>query len=424
MAGSRVLVLVENLSVPFDRRVWQESRALAAAGYDVSVVCPRGERHDTEAYAELEGVRIHRFPLRPATGGPLGYGREYGAALLRMMVLGLRLGRFEVVHICNPPDLLFLAALPHKLAGARIVFDHHDLVPELYLSRFDRGPGPVHRALLALERITFRLADVVIATNGTYRAAALSRGGKSPEQVFVVRSGPRLDRFVPVPPDPSLKRGKSNLLCYLGVMGPQDGVDYALRALSCLRDELDRRDWHAVFVGSGDEYPSLVVLAHELGLTDDVTFTGRVSDDDVLRHLSSADVCLSPDPLNPLNDASTMNKIMEYMAMSKPIVSFDLREARVSAAQAAVYAQPNDERDFAERIAGLLDDPGARERMGREGRRRVETTLSWDHSERALLECYGQVSRKGEGPRSPGSGAQRLRTRWYMRRRRGRVQRR
>jgi len=424
LAGNRVLVLVENLSVPFDRRVWQESRALAVAGYEVCVVCPRGERQDTEAYAEIEGVRIHRFPLRAATGGPLGYAREYGAALVRMTALGLRLGRFDVVHICNPPDLLFLAALPHKLAGARLVFDHHDLVPELYLSRFDRPPDLVHRALVMLEKLTFRLADIVIATNHTYRDVALSRGGKAPAQVSVVRSGPRLDRFVPVAADASLKRGKPFLICYLGVMGPQDGVDYALRSLARLRDELGRTDWHAVFVGSGDEFPSLVALARELDLDESVTFTGRVSDEEVLRHLSSADVCLAPDPQNPLNDASTMNKIMEYMAMSKPIVSFDLREARVSAGEAAVYAQPNEEHDFAERIAQLLDDPKARERMGWAGRKRVETTLSWEQSERALLECYAHALSTPHDGGSGGGPAQRLRTWWYTRRSRGRVQRR
>jgi glycosyltransferase involved in cell wall biosynthesis len=387
-AARKALILVENLSVPFDRRVWQESTALRDAGWDVHVICPQGTKRDTEPEAEIDGVKIYRYPLRPATGGPVGYVQEYGWALRHTFRLARRVGPVDVVHACNPPDMLYLVAKRLKRQGARFVFDQHDLVPELYLSRFDRGEDLLYRAVCRLERLTYEAADVVIATNESYRQVALTRGGKKPHEVFVVRSAPAVERFRRLPPEESIKKGKPYLLCYLGVMGPQDGVDYALRSLARLRDEVGRTDWHAVFVGGGDTFDQMVALSHELGLSGDVDFTGRIPDDDLLRYLSTADVCLAPDPLNPLNDVSTMNKIMEYMAMARPIVSFDLREARVSAGEAAVYAPANDESEFAKRIAQLLDDPGERRRMGEIGQARVSGPLSWENSRKALLAAY------------------------------------
>ncbi len=401
----RALILVENLSVPFDRRVWQESTALRDAGWEVHVICPQGTKRDTEAEAEIDGVRIHRYPLRPATGGPLGYAREYGLALWHTLRLARKVGPVDVVHACNPPDLLYLVAKRLKRRGARFVFDQHDLVPELYLSRFGRGQDLLYRAVCRLERLTYRAADVVIATNESYRQAALLRGGKAPEDVFVVRSAPAVERFREVPAEPALKNGKPHLLCYLGVMGPQDGVDYALRALARLRGGLGRTDWHAVFVGGGDTFEEMVALARELGLDDMVEFTGRIPDEDLLRYLSTADVCLSPDPRNPLNDVSTMNKVMEYMAMARPIVSFELKEARVSAGEAAVYAPANDEDVFAGLIAQLLDDPEERRVMGEIGRARVSGPLSWKHSVTALLAAYEAAYAKKRGGRdAEGSG--------------------
>lgn len=387
--------------MPFDRRVWQECTTLRDAGWRVDVICPQGSKRDTEAEAEIDGVRIHRYPLRAATGGPAGYLREYGSALWHTARLVREVGPVHVVHACNPPDLLFLPARWLTRRGARFVFDQHDLVPELYLSRFDRGKDPLYRGVCALERMTYRAADVVIATNESYRDVAVSRGGKRPEDVFVVRSAPAVDRFQPVAPEPELKRGKSHLLCYLGVMGPQDGVDYALRALAKLRDELGRTDWHAVFVGSGDAFDAMVELAGRHGLSDQVQFTGRIPDADLVRYLSTADVCLSPDPRNPLNDVSTMNKVLEYMAMGRPIVSFDLREARVSAGDAAVYAPANDEAAFAKLITELLDDPEKRARMGEIGRERISGPLSWRNSQAALLAAYAAACR-GRAPRPAG----------------------
>jgi glycosyltransferase involved in cell wall biosynthesis len=387
-SNRRALILVENLSVPFDRRVWQECTTLRDAGWTVDVICPRGEKRDTEAEAVIDGVRIHRYPLRAATGGPAGYLREYGSALWHTARLARKVGPVDVVHACNPPDLLFLPALWLKRRGARFVFDQHDLVPELYLSRFDRGEDLLYRAVCALERRTYRAADIVLATNESYRDVAIRRGGRRPEDVFVVRSAPAVDRFQPVEPEPELKRGKSHLLCYLGVMGPQDGVDYALRALAKLRDEFGRTDWHAVFVGSGDAFDAMVELSRRLGLSEQVQFTGRVPDADLVRYLSTADVCLSPDPRNPLNDVSTMNKVLEYMAMGRPIVSFDLKEARVSAGDAAVYAPDDDEAEFAKLITVLLDDPDKRARMGEIGQERISGPLSWRNSQASLLAAY------------------------------------
>lgn len=392
LAG-RALILVENLSVPFDRRVWQESTALRDAGWEVHVICPKGTKQDTEAEAEIEGIRIHRYPLRPATGGPAGYLREYGLAISHTLRLALRVGKVDVVHACNPPDLLFVVAKLLKARGAKFVFDQHDLVPELYLSRFARGEDRLYRAVCLLERLTYRAADVVISTNESYRDAAISRGGKHPDDVFVVRSAPAVEGFQQVTPEPELKKGRPHLLCYLGVMGPQDGVDYALRALAHLRAARD--DWHAVFIGAGDTFDAMVRLAADLDLGDRVEFTGRIPDADLRRFLSTADVCLSPDPRNPLNDVSTMNKVMEYMAMARPIVSFDLKEARVSAGEAAVYAPDNDEVEFAALIDRLLDDPAERERMGRIGLARIAGPLSWQNSARTLVAAYERAGLSG-----------------------------
>ena len=391
MSASRgeTLILVENLSVPFDRRVWQEARSLRRAGYGVSVICPQGSRQDTAPHEVLEGVEIHRYRLRPASAGAAGYAREYGSALYRTWSLIGRLSRtrrFDVVHACNPPDVLILTAVGLRRRGAATIFDHHDLVPELYVSRFRGGRGLLYKSTFLWERLAFATADVVLATNESYRRVALGRGRKRPEDVFVVRSAPDLERFRPVPGDPSLRRSKRHLIAYLGVMGPQDGVDHALRALAKLR--VRRDDWHAVFIGGGDVLNEMQALAASLGLSGSVEFTGRIPDEDVIVRLSSADVCLAPDPKNPLNDVSTMNKIIEYMALARPVVSYDLKEARVSAGDAALYAAANDIGAFAACIEQLLDSPKRGAEMGRLGRRRVEEKLSWKRSEEQLLAAY------------------------------------
>ena len=392
--AAHILILVENLSVPFDRRVWQESTALVEAGYQVTVICPMGSKQDQEPDVTMEGVRILRYPLRAATGGPVGYVREYSAALWHTMRLAIRIRRestVDVVHACNPPDFLFLVALLLRPTGSRFVFDQHDLVPELFQSRFAHKGRILYWMTRVLERLTFATADAVISTNQTYRRVAIERGKMRPERVSVVRSAPDLRSFVRRHPDPTLCRGKQYLVAYLGVMGPQDGVDYALRALAHLRYGVGREDVHCIFMGAGDAFDDMVALSEELGLTDMVEFTGRVSDDFVQRCLSTADVCLSPDPPNPLNDVSTMNKVVEYMAMARPIVSFELFEARFSAGESALYVGGTDVVAFASAIDELLHDPERRNRMGCAGRERVARELSWDTSRRNLIDFYAGI---------------------------------
>jgi glycosyltransferase involved in cell wall biosynthesis len=382
-----VLLISENAPVPADRRVWNEARSLTSAGWHVTIVCAAGLDRDSAPFEVIEGIEIHRYPLAPASGGPLGYVREYTQAMWRIRKLVRRLARtrrFDVVHACNPPDFLLLAARGLRRAGTRFVFDHHDLVPELYRAKF--GGGPLYKVAVAMEQIAFRMADVVISTNESYRAIALDRGRKAPEDVFIVRNGPNLARFRPVEPDPSLKRGREHLIAYLGIMGAQDGIDHAVRALGWLGQRRD--DWHAIFIGTGDVLEEMRALAAQLGIGDRVEFAGWRYDDDIRTILSSADVCLAPDPPSPLNDVSTMIKIPEYMAMGKPIVSYALRESIVSAGDAAAYARTNEPEALGRRLEELLDEPERRERMGRIGLERVRSELSWEHSESHLLAAY------------------------------------
>ncbi len=409
-AGTCVLILVENLSVPFDRRVWQESRSLVRVGYNVFVVCPKGKNQDSSPYDYIEGVHIFRYDLTPAHGGPTGYWREYVSALASTARLVQRISRrwrFDVVHACNPPDLLLFVGASLKAAhGAALVFDHHDLVPELCLSRFGSHRRALHAGAVACEALTFRLADVVISTNESYRAVALGRGHKAPGDVFVVRSAPDTHHFRRVHPDPTLHPGVPHLITYLGVMGPQDGVDHALLALAELRRQRD--DWRAVFVGSGDVLDEMRRLAASLGLSDRVTFTGRVPDAHLATILSTASVGICPDPPTPLNLVSTMNKTMEYMAVGLPIAAYDLPETRVSAGGAAVYAKTATPAALAEAVSSILDSPDLRTRMGQIGQARVSGELSWEMSERQLLAAYERAI--AIGARRNGRRAGRVRT--------------
>ncbi|MFO7285340.1 MAG: glycosyltransferase family 4 protein [Gammaproteobacteria bacterium] len=396
----RVLIIVENLPVPFDRRVWQEATTLQAAGYDVSVISPkRGDYR--KSYEVLEGVHVYRHPLPVEADGPLGYAAEYAVALFFELVLAVRVALtrgVDVIHACNPPDLIFLVALPFKLFGKKFVFDHHDINPELYEAKFGKR-DVFYRLLLALERSTYRVADRAIATNDSYRRIAVERGGKSPAEVAVVRSGPSLERMRVGPPVPKWRFGKRHLVGYVGVIGKQEGVDMLLRAARHVVRDAGRDDVHFTLVGGGTELENLKRLAHALELDGDVTFTGRLSDEELLEVLNTADVCVNPDVVNEMNDKSTMNKIMEYMALGKPVVQFDTTEGRVSAAGAALYARPNDPRSFAEKLIELLDDPEKRAEMGRIGRARIERELSWDHQAPKLLEVYARLFGEPEAER-------------------------
>jgi glycosyltransferase involved in cell wall biosynthesis len=388
----RVLILVENLPVPFDRRVWQEAGALRDAGYQVSVICPTGTGCERR-FEVIEDIHIYRYRLATEGAGLSGYVREYSAALFHTFRLALRVWRqrgFDVIHACNPPDLFFLIGGFFKLFGVRFVFDHHDLNPELFVAKFGRE-GLLYRALLLLERWTFRTADVSIATNDSYRRIAIERGRMPPDKVFVVRSGPSLARMRIGPPDERLKQGRRFLVGYVGVMGQQEGLDDLLLAVHTIVHDLGRRDVQFTLVGGGTSLAELRALAVQLDVADYVTFTGRVSDETMLAVLNTADVCVNPDKPTAMNDKSTMNKIMEYMALGKPIVQFDLREGRHSAQDASLYARCGDVPDFARRILSLLDDEEARAAMGEFGRRRVLNQLEWRHQVPALLEAYAAL---------------------------------
>ncbi len=389
----RVLHLSENLTLPFDRRVWLELNALRAAGWEVSAICPMGDG-GTAPYEVLNDIHIWRYPAPPPTAGFVSYVWEFVYCWLRTAWLTLRVsgGRgFDVLHTANPPDTFWAIALLYKPFGVKFVFDHHDLCPELYLSRFgERRAGSFpHRALQWLERMQFRTADLVISTNESYRQVALTRGGKPGDRVFVVRSGPSRKRFGTIrEAEPALKRGKRHLVAYLGVMAPQDGVDHLVRAARVLVRDLKRDDVAFTFIGAGDSFDDLRALVRDLGLTDCCEFTGRVPDETVERVLATADVCVSPDPRNPLNDVSTMNKVLEYMACAKPVVCYDLREHRFSAGEGALYAQADVVEDLAAKIAQLLDDPDLRARMGEYNRRRFLDRMAWEHNASELLRAY------------------------------------
>ena len=387
---NRILIIVENLPCPFDRRVWQEARALRAAGYIVSIICPKGPGC-TKSFEELEGIQIYRHPQPFEASTALGYLAEYAWALLAEFVLSVRValfGRgFDVIHACNPPDTIFLIGAFYKLLGKRFVFDHHDINPELYLAKFDRRDF-FYKALLMLERLTFKTADVCIATNESYKRIAIERGGVPASRVFVVRSGPDLSRMKILPPVPELKRGRKFLVGYVGVMGRQEGIDGLLTAIHHIVHEVGRHDIHFGLVGGGTALEEAKARAKELNVEDYVTFTGRVPDDEMLAMLNTADVCVNPDVANEMNDKSTMNKIMEYMALGKPIVQYDLTEGRVSAQEASLYARRNDPIDLARKLLTLLDDEALRRRMGEIGRERVRTQLAWEHEVPNLLAAY------------------------------------
>ena len=388
----RVLIVVQNLPVPLDRRVWLECQALRAAGYGVSVICPMGP--GDPPFEVLDGVRIHKYPPPPAAEGVRGYLYEFAYCWLRTARLAVREYRragFGVIQACNPPDTYFALAALFRPLGVRFVFDHHDLCPEIYTARFGTHGNLLLRTLKLLERATFRLADHVISTNESYRDIAISRGGRRPETVTVVRSGPDLRRLTRVAPVPELKAGKPFLCSYLGIMGPQDGVDAVLDAAHVIVHEMGRRDCHFAILGFGDCLEELQTQAHHDGLDNFVTFTGRVGDDEVREYLSTADVGLSPDPKNAFNDLSTMNKTVEYMAFGLPVVAFDLKETHVSAAGAATYVRDGDVAAYAKEIVSLLDDPERRAAMGRTGRKRVVEALAWEHQAPIYVAVYREL---------------------------------
>lgn len=386
----RILIIVENLPVPFDTRVWQEASTLAAAGYTVSVICPKGKGYNAD-YECIDGVHIYRHDLPTEGNGAVGYAREYMSALWNEYRLARKIYKkhgFHVIHGCNPPDDIYMVARMFRSKGVDYVFDHHDICPELYEAKFGKKSGLFYKSQLWLERNTYRHCKFAFVTNESYRRIAIERDGMNPDNVYVLRSGPRLERLVIREPKPEIKRGRPFMVGYLGVIGQQEGIQYMLQAARHIRENMGRDDIFWGIVGGGPHLDELRRLCTSMGLDDIVEFTGRVDDNKMLDYLNTADVCVNSDEYNEMNDKSTMNKVLEYMALGKPIVQFDLTEGRYSAQDASLYARHNDPVDMAEKIVALLDDPDRRAEMSRIGRDRIVNHLSWDHTSRTLLEAY------------------------------------
>ena len=390
----RVLIVVENLPVPFDRRVWLEATTLARRGDRVTVICPKAKGF-TRSREVIEDIEVFRYPVPVDADGAVGFAVEFAWCWMATALISLFVaiaGRgFDVLHACNPPDTFWLLGRFWKLFGKRYIFDHHDLSAEMFAVKFERSSGALYRGLLWLERQSMRAADVVITTNESHKKIAMERGGKRAEDVIVVRSGPDLARLAVYPPDPAYRAGKQHLLVYLGEICKQDGVDFMVRAVKLLAETHGRRDFRVMFVGGGPHQPAIKAYAEEQGIMAYAEFTGRVSDEALCRILSSGTLGIDPDPKNPWSDKSTMNKVIEYMHFGLPVVAFDLHETRVSAGDAGVYAEANSEADLAAVINALLDQPGRIATMGEIGRRRVQDVLAWTYSVPPLLAAYDRA---------------------------------
>lgn len=394
----KVLMVVENEAAPADGRVWSEAEALRDRGLQVTIISPKGPTNYREPHVCLNGIHIYRYH-QSSGHTSTAYLAEYGMALLKIFLLSLKvmfLHGFDVIHVANPPDIFFPLGLFYRPLGIKFVFDQHDLAPELFKVVFnDHGNRYAMRllrnVLLLFEQWSYRTANLVIVTNASYRRIAMRRGKCPDDKVFIVRNGPDPQLLKPTQPEPQLKMGRRYLLAYIGVMGPQDGVEYALYALHSLVHVRARRDVSLVLMGDGISAPNLRTLTHELQLDDYVTFTGWTQPKDIVRYLAAADIGVSPDPSNELNELSTMIKTMEYMAMGKPVVAFDLTETRFSAQEAGLYATPNNVEDFATKIEALLDNEDMRRKMGILGRKRIEQALSWDRSKEQLLLAYAKL---------------------------------
>jgi len=390
--NKKVLIIVENSPVPFDPRVWKEARSLQKNGYDVTVLCPRDKGYE-RGYEFLDGVHIYRHPRTDDGNSPFEYLLEYSSALfwefLYSWWIYFRHG-FHVIQGCNPPDTIFLVALPFKLLGVKYIFDHHDVNPELYFSKYGKQ-GFLYKLLVWFEKLTFRFSDVVMSTNRSYGDLAVARGGLDPTDVFIVRNGPDSKTFKAAPPKLALKHNKPFLVGYVGTMSIQEGLDILLDVALYIKNS-GRNDVHFTCVGGGPGLAGLQKMVRDKHLEDTVNFTGRIPDEQLLDILSTADVCVNPDKPCEMNDLSTMIKIMEYMSLGKPIVQFDLKEGRFSAQEASLYADnTNQVADFAAKILWLLDNPGERKKMGEFGRKRIEEELAWEYSVKNLLAAYQRV---------------------------------
>ena len=386
--GKHILIIVENLPLPFDRRVWQEANTLKENGARVSIICPVMKGY-TKRYEVINDIEIYRHPLPLEADGAIGYLLEYSAALFWEWWLAWRIffkSKFHVIHGCNPPDLIFLVALWFKPFGVKYVFDHHDINPELYIAKYNKK-GVFYQLMVLFEKLTFRLASRSIATNKSYKEIAIKRGGMTADDVQVVRSGPKLDRLKILDPIPKYKKGKEYLIGYVGVIGEQEGIDLLLDSIKLLLEK--RSDFQVAIVGGGTSLESLKNYCNSLGIEAHVDFYGRVDDQTLIEVLNSSDICVNPDKPTEMNNLSTMNKIMEYMALKKPIVQFDLKEGKFSAQSASLYAK--DVHDFCDKMNQLLNNTELRKDMGEYGYNRVVNELSWDHESKKLVDFYDQL---------------------------------
>jgi glycosyltransferase involved in cell wall biosynthesis len=390
LEGRRVLFIVENLPVPFDTRPWLEAQALKEVGLDVAIICPRGKGYEAP-YELLKGIHVYRHPFPIEAGRAVEYLLEYGLALFWELVYSLKIFhkmRFEVIHVANPPDLLCLIGLLYKWRGVRLVFDQHDICPEVMEAKFGRK-GFLYKVLLWWERVSYRVSDLVIATNESYRDLAIERGKVAPNKIGVVRTGPDLSRIpLEINKDDSLKRGKRFMVGYVGVIEKQEGLDYLVQVVQEIVQGFQRRDILFMIVGGGTYVPFIQELVKQAGLEEYFHFTGRVSDEFLFRCLGNCDVCVNPDLFNEASNRSTMRKIMEYMALGKPIVQTEVIEGRYTAQGASLYARPHDSRDFAEKILFLLDHPEEARGMGLIGKNRINETLHWGVQKQNLIAAY------------------------------------
>jgi len=388
-----ILIVVENLPVPFDRRVWQEATTLKNAGYDISIICPVMKGYD-KRHEVIEGIRIYRHPLLLEASGAMGYLLEYGSALFWEFILSVKIflrNKFQIIHGCNPPDLIFIVALFYKIFGVKYIFDHHDINPELFIAKYNRK-GFLYKLMLLFERLTFKTASASIATNNSYKEIAIRRGKMPESRVQVIRSGPNLNKLKIMEPVEKYKKGRTFLVGYVGVIGEQEGIDLLLDSVKIITDK--RKDIQFAVVGGGTDFERVVKLSEELGLEEFVNFYGRVDDMKLLEILNTSDVCVNPDKPTEMNNLSTMNKIMEYMALKKPIVQFDLKEGRFSAQEASLYSENWNVNDFAEKIIQLIDNENLRKKMGDFGFEKVKNELNWDIEARKLIAFYNKVLTK------------------------------
>ncbi|WP_026882539.1 glycosyltransferase family 4 protein [Clostridium akagii] len=388
---NKILIIVENLPVPFDTRVWQEATTLVNNNYVVSVICPKGKGYEKD-YELIQGVNIYRYCLPVEGNGAIGYLNEYYVSYKEQLRLAKKVYKdigFDVIQGCNPPDNIYFIAKKFKKYGVKYVFDHHDLCPELYIAKFNKR-GIFYKVLCYFEKQTYKNCDMAYATNRSYKKIAMERGKMDAKKVHILRSGPNLERLKINLPKPEIKRGKKYMIGYLGVIGQQEGLEYLLEAAKYLREDKKREDIFYGVVGGGPHLETIKKKATKMGLDDIVEFTGRVSDETMLDYLNTADVCVNTDEYNEMNDKSTMNKILEYMALGKPIVQFDLREGKYSAEKASLYAKQNDAIDMAKKIDYLLENEDVRKQMGCYGRKRIVNELSWEHTSKALVEGYNK----------------------------------